>query len=330
MTSDPLDLLRLDSPPVSPRVEFADHLEDRMRRTLVPLAELLGRERSAMPTNTEAAPTPGAEVMVPAITPGLRCTDAHGEIRWLEEVLSFRLTMLFEEPSGDVVYSQLQWGNGAVHVSTYTGPGRMGETGPASVILDAGDGAAVDRIHQRAVAAGAEIVVPLEDTPHGSHGFTIRDPNGHMWNVGATRNQPGQAKVVQSVQLRHPRGGIRWLGEALGFTVQDVSEGPDGAFFTAYLSWRDGVLHVGPRRDQPGRMPPTGPVPSVLTVADTASVDALYARAVAAGAEVIVPIEDAPHGSHGFSLRDPDGNLWSVSNAWQNTEAARRMPQRRV
>ena len=50
MTSDPLDLLRLDSPPVTPRREFADDLEDRMRRALVPLAELLGRERSAMPT----------------------------------------------------------------------------------------------------------------------------------------------------------------------------------------------------------------------------------------------------------------------------------------
>jgi uncharacterized glyoxalase superfamily protein PhnB len=123
---------------------------------------------------------------------------------------------------------------------------------------------------------------------------------------------------------------MRWLEEALGFTVADVAEGPDGAFFTAYLSWRDGVLHVGPRHDQPGRMPPTGPVPSVLTAPDPAAVDVLYARAVAAGAEVVVPVENAPHGSHGFSLRDPDGNLWNVSNPWQNSEAAQRLPQRRL
>ena len=330
MTSDPLDLLRLDSPPVTPRSEFADDLEDRMRRALVPLAELLGRERSAMPTETDTAPTPDAEVMVPAISPGLRCADAHREIRWLEEVLSFRLTMLYEEPNGDVVYAQLQWGTGAVNLSTYQGGGRMPETGPASVILDPGDVAAVDRIHQRAVAAGAEFIVAIEDTPYGSRGFSIRDPEGHVWNVGAAHDRPGNPKVVQSVQLRDPRAGMRWLEEVLGFTVDEVFEGPDGAFFTAYLSWRDGVLHVGPRHDRPGRMPSTGPVPSVLTAPNLAAVDALYTRAVAAGAEVIVAVEDAPHGSHGFSLRDPDGNLWNVSNPWQNTAAARRMPQRRL
>jgi uncharacterized glyoxalase superfamily protein PhnB len=294
------------------------------------LAELLGRERSTMPTET--VPTPDAEVLVPAIAPGLRCADAHREIRWLEEVLSFRLTMLYEEPNGDVAYAQLRWGTGAVNLSTYSGPGRMPETGAASVILEAGDVDAVDRIHQRVVAAGAEVIVPIEDTPHGSRGFSIRDPEGHVWNVGTARDQTGGPKVVQSVQLRNPRAGMRWLEEALGFTLDEVFEraGPDGVFFTAYMSWRDGVLHVGPRHDRPGRMPSTGPVPSVLTAADSAAVDALYARAVAAGAEVVVAVEDAPHGSHGFSLRDHDGNLWNVSNPWQNTEAARRMPQRRL
>src|SRR5438128_2211708 len=139
MTSDPLDLLRLDPEPVTPRTEFADNLEDRMRRALVPLADLLGRERSAMPTQSDTPAAAEPQIMVPAITPGLRCTDAHREIRWLEEVLSFRLTMLFEEPNGDVAYAQLRWGAGAVNLSTYSGPGRMPETGPASVILDTGD-----------------------------------------------------------------------------------------------------------------------------------------------------------------------------------------------
>ena len=74
-----------------------------------------------MPTETDTAPTPDAEVMVPAISPGLRCADAHREIRWLEEVLSFRLTMLYEEPNGDVVYAQLQWGTGAVSEGRWMG-----------------------------------------------------------------------------------------------------------------------------------------------------------------------------------------------------------------
>lgn len=330
MTSDPLDLLRQGSSPVTPRVEFADHLEDRMRRALVPLAALLGPERSPMSAEIASTSAAHAEVMVPAITPGLRCADAHREIRWLEETLAFRLTTLYEEPNGDVAYAQLQWGTGAVNLSTYRGGGRMPETGSASVILDSGDLAAVERLYQRSLVVDADVIVPIEDTPHGSRGFSVRDAEGHVWNVGAARGQVGSAKVVQSVQLRDPRAGMRWLEDALGFTVDQVFEGPDGAFFTAYVSWRDGNVHVGPRHDRPGRMPSAGPVPTVLTAPDASAVDALYARAVATGAEVIVAIEDAPHGSHGFSLRDPDGNLWNVSTPWQNTEAARRMPQRRL
>ena len=35
-----------------------------------------------------------------------------------------------------------------------------------------------------AVAAGALVTTPLHDTPYGSRDFTVRDPEGHTWNVG--------------------------------------------------------------------------------------------------------------------------------------------------
>ena len=39
--------------------------------------------------------------------------------------------------------------------------------------------------------------------------------------------------------------------------------------------------------------------------------DALFARATAAGAEVIRGLRDEDYGSRGFTVRDPEGNLWS-------------------
>jgi uncharacterized glyoxalase superfamily protein PhnB len=39
--------------------------------------------------------------------------------------------------------------------------------------------------------------------------------------------------------------------------------------------------------------------------------DALYRRAVAAGAQVTREMEDADYGSRGFTVRDPEGNQWS-------------------
>jgi uncharacterized glyoxalase superfamily protein PhnB len=39
--------------------------------------------------------------------------------------------------------------------------------------------------------------------------------------------------------------------------------------------------------------------------------DGLYARAAAAGAEVIRELNDTDYGSRDFSVRDPEGNIWS-------------------
>jgi uncharacterized glyoxalase superfamily protein PhnB len=57
----------------------------------------------------------------------------------------------------------------------------------------------------------------------------------------------------------------------------------------------------------------SGPVPpgyfSAYVVTDEP--DALFARATAAGAEVITGLHDTDYGSRDFAVRDPEGNRWS-------------------
>jgi uncharacterized glyoxalase superfamily protein PhnB len=48
---------------------------------------------------------------------------------------------------------------------------------------------------------------------------------------------------------------------------------------------------------------------SVYVVCDDP--DAIYARATAAGAEVVYELKDEDYGSRGFTVRDPEGILWS-------------------
>ncbi len=47
--------------------------------------------------------------------------------------------------------------------------------------------------------------------------------------------------------------------------------------------------------------------------------DAHYARACAAGAEVLIPIEDKPYGGRGYTCRDPEGHTWAFGSydPWQ-------------
>ena len=39
--------------------------------------------------------------------------------------------------------------------------------------------------------------------------------------------------------------------------------------------------------------------------------DTLFARATAAGADVLQGLNETDYGSRGFSVRDPEGNRWS-------------------
>ena len=43
----------------------------------------------------------------------------------------------------------------------------------------------------------------------------------------------------------------------------------------------------------------------------TDELDALFARASAAGAEILDPPHDTDYGSRDFAARDPEGNRWS-------------------
>ena len=42
--------------------------------------------------------------------------------------------------------------------------------------------------------------------------------------------------------------------------------------------------------------------------------DKHYARAVAAGAEIVMEIRDEDYGGRGYSCRDPEGHLWNFGS----------------
>jgi uncharacterized glyoxalase superfamily protein PhnB len=135
--------------------------------------------------------------------------------------------------------------------------------------------------------------------------------------------------VAPSLNYRDAHAAMTWLQGALEFTVVALFEEPDGAVAHARLAWRDGTINLSTRREG-GRMPATGPASIVLTAANAADVDRLYQKALDARARVVVPIEDTARGNHGFSLQDPEGHLWNVGVDWLDSDAARRLPQRRV
>ncbi|HLH26120.1 MAG TPA: VOC family protein [Chloroflexota bacterium] len=106
---------------------------------------------------------------------------------------------------------------------------------------------------------------------------------------------------------------IAWLGKAFGFEQMVAYTGPDGGIVHAELRLEGNVVMLGGERPDhyPVQSPATLGAPTQGVYVCVAAVDALWERAVAAGAAVVRPLADTHYGSREFSVRDPEGHVWS-------------------
>ncbi|HEX5205829.1 MAG TPA: VOC family protein [Actinoplanes sp.] len=123
-----------------------------------------------------------------------------------------------------------------------------------------------------------------------------------------TKTPPPQ--VWPTLRANDARALIKFLVEAFGFE-ETVVYGEGDRVDHAQLSWPlGGGIMLGSADRGPGDQWPLRPGTfGAYVVAD--DIDALHARAVTAGAEIIRPPRDTDYGSHEFAARDPEGNLWS-------------------
>jgi uncharacterized glyoxalase superfamily protein PhnB len=117
-------------------------------------------------------------------------------------------------------------------------------------------------------------------------------------------------QVWPSLRATDARALIRFLVDVVGFEETAVYGDGDHVQH-AQLSWPEGggiMLGSAYRGDGDDLTLPPGSA-GAYVVSD--HVDEIHDRMVKAGAPIVRPLEDTDYGSHGFSARDPEGNLWS-------------------
>lgn len=144
-----------------------------------------------------------AQEQYPTVWPAFRAKDARRLITFLVDAFGFEETAVTAD--GDVVvHAELRWpGGGGVMLGSErddaerdgSGAGGSGGAWPTTsgatgtyVVVSSAE--AVDALHARASAAGAEILFGPLDQDYGSREFAARDPEGNLWSFGTYRGAP--------------------------------------------------------------------------------------------------------------------------------------------
>lgn len=125
-------------------------------------------------------------------------------------------------------------------------------------------------------------------------------------------------RLYPCLRCRDADAMMRWLRDVLGFRERVAYRDAQGTVRHAELVLGSSILMLGQARDDEyGRLagPPEGRRSDGLYLA-VDDADALHAKVLRAGAEIVRPLTDTDYGSRDFACRDPEGNLWNVGTYW--------------
>ena len=127
-----------------------------------------------------------------------------------------------------------------------------------------------------------------------------------------------RATVIPCLRYRDAPAAIDWLCQTFGFEKQLVVPNQDGTIAHAQLSFGNGMIMLGSVLKAETEFGRLMKQPDEITGAETQSsyivvldADAMYARAKAAGAKIVIEIKDEDYGGRGFSCYDLEGHLWN-------------------
>jgi PhnB protein len=167
-----------------------------------------------------------------------------------------------------------------------------------------------DAVYKRALEAGATSIDEPKDQEYGERSASVKDPAGNFWYIATHRGgayvPPGLNNVNVYMHPLRAEPVIRFLKQAFGAREISKYASPDGVVHHAEIRVGDSVVEMG---EAHGKYPPM-PTMFYLYVPDC---DAVYRRALEAGATSIAELVDQPYGDRSGGVKDVFGNQWYIA-----------------
>jgi PhnB protein len=144
-----------------------------------------------------------------SITPYLMVKGAAAAIEFYKKAFRARERMRMPGPDGRIGHAELEMGDAAIMLADEfpemdaLGP-QPGVKPPVGIHLYIED---VDATVERAVAAGAKLLRPVEDQFYGDRMGTIIDPFGHLWHVSTHKEDVPPDELRRRAEAAMKRKG---------------------------------------------------------------------------------------------------------------------------
>jgi len=138
----------------------------------------------------------------------------------------------------------------------------------------------------------------------------VKDGSGNRWHIFTPAAGNAIFKDFRSLTphfnpLRAP-AMIEFLQKAFGAEEVYRAQSPDGVVHHAQVRMGDSLIGMGEAHG------PYQPMPATLHLY-VPNADALYDRALRAGAISIQPVAEQPYGDRSGGVKDPFGNRWFIA-----------------
>ncbi len=278
----------------------------------------------------------------------LTVKDAAAAIDFYKKVFGATEIMRLTGPGTRIGHAEIRIGNSSIFLSDEfpdygaLSPQSLGGS-PVKIKLSVGD---VDAVAARAVAAGAKELRPAQDQFYGERSGQFADPFGYVWIISTTKEEMSATEMQQRFNAVMKEGAftqtqerpeekqaprairpipegfhtltpylavngaaklIDFLKEGFG-AVEKFRVNRPGAELIMHAEMRigDSVLELADASDEFGARL----LGNILHVDDA---DAVYQRALKAGAASLFAPAEQPWGDREAGVKDPAGNHWNVT-----------------
>ncbi|MBI2382048.1 MAG: VOC family protein [Gammaproteobacteria bacterium] len=138
------------------------------------------------------------------LTPHLVCANAAAAIEFYQRAFGAEEVMRVPGPEGKLMHAQIRIGDSALMlVDEFPDWGCLGpnslklSSAPVTLNLYVAD---ADAFLARAVAAGAEVTMPLADMFWGDRYGQVKDPFGHHWAIATHIRDMTPAEIAEAMK----------------------------------------------------------------------------------------------------------------------------------